>query len=385
MCLSFDYTAAAADTAEDALKNHSATKCSTQACFLITRSLSVETFYRCAIESPTAVMAMFPVKRRDAEALAPCDKVPCCATDLTGWMNPESYVPKVEYVQYRSLGGGDDGMEPPIKMPPGRCVANLYGSLTFVLNTSDVLLDDTDIAKLYASRESYLQKVGKACMSDLVRGLVSRGVPLAHVFELCGDVDPANPIAAIDPIAYVNFLDELLPNLSPGHDMLVCIPPFDEEGRLKMKGSFSFKFKYPTFPKTLPFLGAVHNDTEVATHEVEGDFFVFSNFPLKLQVVDGHTRLECDLLSQEQCRPVDPYDFRYQHACTTFQSAREKVIWTRMQEEMTLPAFDDTRLFATNLVGQHLPRYATEFACAPLVVPVSSDDVKARMKRARDW
>jgi hypothetical protein len=204
-------------------------------------------------------------------------------------------------------------------------------------------------------------------------------------FFSISSVPRASPHASQRTVHTRNFLDELLPNLSPGHDMLVCIPPFDEEGRPNMNGSFPFAFQYPTFPTTLPLLGAVHNDTEVATHHVENDFFVFSNFPLKLQVVDGHTRLECDLLSQEECRPVDPNDFRYQHACTTFQRAREKAIWTRIQESVVPPSFDDTRLFATNLVGQYLPRYATEFVCGPLVVPVSSNDVKERMKRARDF
>ena len=65
-------------------------------------------------------------------------------------------------------------------------------------------------------------------------------------------------------------MELLYPNLLPGHDIIVCLPPV-KEVQLVMEAAFNVRLSYPHLPGKIALMGAQHNDmgTDGSKQEVE--------------------------------------------------------------------------------------------------------------------
>ena len=213
----------------------------------------------------------------------------------------------------------------------------------------------------------------------------------------------------------LRFLDELLPNLRPGCNMIVGIPAFDQDKKPMLNGAFSIVFRYPDCRRKLPILGLVHNvdHSNASTVAVEGNFYLWGNgeFPVGLRTPTAGQRHGC---RAARCLSV-PAEHQHAHPaapcarCAVPEPAlvrhdprpRLRGLDRRVQSlsderagqghgrvretlvQMELPALADERLYLTNLVGEVVPQYTTTMFVGNDKNAAASLSVKERQKRAR--
>ena len=426
MCLSFDYAEAvqaardfaaaeASRTGEAALKAaHDNVDCSKiQITVLMHTNGSRSVLCYMPLSSPTAVMAMYPCPHaslgENAKFLIPCDTIPCNAANLEALYEPGKFVPipDVEWVPiYRGLGGDDcpaEAAESVVELPPTKYIKNLDGSCTFVLSAAEFVKSDEEIDKAIESKEypdkpTYLLTLGKACFKSLTESMDANGVKKSTIFAMSeGDE------TQVDPLAMMNFLNELYPNLRPNNDMLVCIPGTDKDGNLKMEAAFSFCFHYPDARYCLPMPGLVHNiDHGAVSSEqaVEGDYYITSNDTRRMNIHNDETGVTTNVslcgasafLPYDQIPPgystgvMDQVQWRHVQrdeafygiprkdygawiiGCASLQTKVEVAYWdsiTAVCGKMGLPDFDKKNFYSTTLVGCHLPKNATAVTLPP--------------------
>ena len=349
-----------------------------------------------------------------------CASIPCCVAELDAIINVEENVSPPSDPVYRNLSTQ-------IELAAGKCVVNLDGSMHFVLKLADVVLTDEEIKAAiesgkYRDTVDYYEKIQRAAMTELLRNFKANGVEFGSVFALnenqSSEYIAESPINAIDPFAYIGFIDELMHVLLHGHDMIVCIPPIvDGKPNMEKGVVTSVAFHYPTFPNTLWLPGLVHNDVggEGATHGVEGDYFIFSNVPLGGNVVEGSTSIRIELLPTEQFQPSnaeasarlvgvalphktthnsslaplfedDDTDYtEWRRDCAAFQDERVAETWKKMGDVcdgMNLAFFDRSKIYLTNLVGWEMPKNTTGIKFDSRKKP-SGSDIQANMRAAR--
>ena len=342
MCLSVDYTGMkeamteqqAAEMAAEAMKaitaRHDDVSCNnTTIAIMSTRkgdyASGCEVFQRCPIVSKTSVMVMLSVPRKcigdNDEYLKPCGTVPCVAGKLKAFMTPQTCVKLRKMVSmpiYRSMGGGGGGggvaesVVRVIEIPQGTCVSNLDGSKMFTLKTAEFSLSPEDLdAKVAAgewpSKEAYFKAMHTACWNEFLRLLAENGVPLNYLFE-CADEPDSNGNKVVQPWVVTQFMDLLYPNLIPGSDMIVCVPPFDADGNPKMDGAFNIRFSYDTIPKCIPVLGLHHNDEGSGETTVmqEEDYWVVSDLDLCMMLGSETEKIPISLGDADSYVPDTP-------------------------------------------------------------------------------
>jgi hypothetical protein len=424
MCLSFDYAAAlqstrdfaateAANAGQVALQvAHDSVDCNKiQITMLKHKDGSRTSFCHMPISSSSAVLAMYPCPRSclgdAANYLVPCETLPCNAANLEAWYEPGKFVPIPDVVDdddqpvYRGClevgGGGDRGGKaavPIVELPPSKCIKNLNGSCTFVLKAAEFVKSDEDIEKAVASKEypdksTYLLNLGKACFKSLTESMDANGVDKSKIFATSEDDE-----TEVDPLAMMNFLNELYPNLRYNNDMLVCIPGPDADGNPKMEAAFSFCFHYPEARSCWPMPGLVHNidhTTLVLKQAVEGDYYVTSNAEFSDYYyhddVDEMGRGTGVITHITLCNSAEflPYDQipvvalasgdhgdKDYHAwisgCESLQSKAQRAYWDSISTvcaKMGLPDFDKENFVSTNLVGRFLAKNTTSVMKPP--------------------
>lgn len=436
MCLSFDHAAAYAAAEEyaaqealaagkKALQNaHDSVDCrKIQITLLFHKNGSSTVLCYLPLASDTAVLAMYPVESEcigeKGEYLIACEDLPCNASNLEAWFEPGKFVPIPQHVEvpvYRSLGGGGGGNSaarktPVVHLPPSVCIKNANGSTSFVLHTSEFALSDKQLtaaieAGTYANRQEYLTVMGKACFEALTLSMDENKVDKSNIFAMRQDDS-----TVVDPCAMIGFLNELFPNLRPGCDMLVCVPPF-EDGNPKMNGAFSFAFHYPEAREKYPLLGLVHNvdDSTTSTEqEVEGEYYVLCNGKPVMTVKNSSTRVitevglcnsheflpydkipravDMDEPLYREMEPDDSNDYKaWITACGELQGLCKDKIWETIGEackKMGLPDFDTSSFHATNLVKRFFPKDTVSFSCGKDANETAGGSVLKRMKVAR--
>ena len=413
MCLTWDWSPKVVDIEAAAARLSEHASCAqVQIVVLDLNNGGRRVISRMPIKSKSSVMAMYPTN--DAEFLVPCagqENLVCVADLLLGVLDPGSYVEVphgVSYEQwasfdleagfgdgpiYRALGQAEaaPNPDPVITLPPAACVKNMDGGVTFVLPTSKQVLSDEEIAcSPFKDRSTYLEKLGKACFESLTSSMDINGVEKGFLFEM--DEDDTSAIA---PEAMVNFLHELFPNLRTGADMLVAIPPFDDFGKPKMDGAFTFAFHYNEARGQLPLLGLVHgiDHTTLGSEQVvEEDYFIASNSKLEMDIVNEETGVKTciNLQSAHDYLPginhpeyvkhfgedasrwtgedssdllaYSGYDRDlWERHCTTFQQTCKDKFYSALgplTQEMGLSEYDPSALYCTNLVGLVVPKTA---------------------------
>jgi len=416
------------------LNAHKGVSCDEIACVMLTlEDASVLSLQRLPIKSPHQnVMYMLPVPHEclgpNSEYLIASGNMPCVYSCIDAILDPAPHVEVPEIAdtpRYRSLSAsGDEGdsgnvSAPPIRLPPAHCVENTDGSKTFVLHTHTIVKSEQDMhsaiaAGQYKDVPDYHQATGYACFDSLVEGLKRNHVPLYHLFahdDACViDPDPDGPFV-VHPIAMLNFLDELLPLLMPGHDMLVCVPKFDDKGVPAPRSAFTFAFHYPAAVATRPLLGLVHNDPTISTNpRVDENYAIVSNVTMPISVDPAipsgvPTQLPLHPTSAflpkyaelDEVHPhhgsrvggVTPYEVvdGWLSGCEKLQQMAMQKLWADVAafvvDELKLPPFDASTIALTNLVGMHLPATTTAVRCEPELTTASAINVKKRMRTVK--
>lgn len=406
MCQIFDYAAATQEhtdnlsakvtvQAEAALRKvHSDVDCSgIQKYFIFDEATGgVAVVCHMPLVSESSVLAMFAVPKESVgtkgEYMVPCPDVKCSQSNIDAFMDCEKYVPKpmIEPMPlFRSLGMSDEPSS--IEVPTTRFMRNLNGSCQFLLSTSNILLNDSQIDSeiavgTYENRPHYLSTVSTKIMDALLRSMRENDVDLGNVFELDEEGE-------VHPLALLAFVDQLLPNLRVGQELIVVVPPFDN-GKPLMNGAVSIAFKYPEPVKALPLLGLVHNfdpSLDCSEQEVEADFYVLSNKPVEFDFYnpESEVRTRVKLVNRTELLPEMPHSYRnrddvhyrslvaehrvdydaYFQACDWFQRQREAEIWNSLNpvlDQIGFPRVElDASLFVNNLIGRKFHRDTTSF------------------------
>ena len=437
MCLSFDFfgaqQAARADAARTAMleaaasyKSHEVSCNNTQIGVLRLQGRQHKdggtvVFCRMAAVGDQ-VMLMYPCEvdcmGKEEEYLVECPSLPCHAGSFEAFTEPERWVrvPEMpEVTMYRGCGGdGDDGTRSAPKVPEvpeGRCVRNMDGSVVFVLRTAELVKTEAEIAAAisageYDNKAQYLHLLGKGCYETLTAMMQKHGVDVGCVFSTESEEEHA--------LSRLRFLDELLPNLRPGCNMIVGIPAFDQDKKPMLNGAFSIVFRYPDCRRKLPILGLVHNvdHSNASTVAVEGNFYLWGNgeFPVEFAhpnpLVNG---TDVALLGASaflpnismHTQPRQAHEMEYSYgmtprppdyegwidACGLFQTNAQDKVMAAVREtlvQMELPALADERLYLTNLVGEVVPQYTTTMFVGNDKNAAASLSVKERQKRARE-
>jgi hypothetical protein len=277
MCLSFGYYQAQIEYRNEEVEvpHHDDVDCSNiQQYYLKLEDGSTAYLAYMPVKSESSVMVCYPVDHRalgeNDQYIVPCSNILCQASALEGRFNPAKFVkpPPRRIPATRGIGGGIKTrmQEEAIVLPQGKCIEQMDGSVIFTLKTASLV------------RESkHMRRLGKLCASELMRMMHENNVDVSRIFAT--DISGSIKTEALDL-----FLEEFIPNLRPGCDVIVCIPPFSATGKplLKQGGSFNFAFRYPSsYAGPLPLLGLVHNIPEGQTMsnlvDVEGHFYIVSN------------------------------------------------------------------------------------------------------------
>jgi hypothetical protein len=246
----------------------------------------------------------------------------------------------------------------------------------------------------------------------------ANGVDKSKIFAMSAD-----DAAQVDPLAMMNFLDELYPNLRPKNDMIVCIPGPDADGNLKMEATFSFCFHYPPDRRSgrRPMPGLVHNvdhTAEGSEQAVEGDYYITSNVKGQMIVDNDETNVATilklchseEFLPRELATPVVPHSLNgdgggqspvyrslrdivdeedyegWIDGCKALQAKARAAYWKSIAEFCTktgLPDFDDSNFYSTNLVGLSLAKNATSVVLGKDAPEHEGASVILRIKAAR--
>tara|TARA_B100001173_G_scaffold311748_1_gene330018 strand:+ start:154 stop:2301 length:2148 start_codon:yes stop_codon:yes gene_type:complete len=235
----------------------------------------------------------------------------CQAAALDAFAKPRNKVPVPEYHEaprYRSLadaeGGGDDEDTPSTPAMPefnieARTAVETSEGTIFPFGTSAFA---KSWKVLYAmdgwERQEHHKHVGDSLAVAMVKSLISNGVPIDSLFELNEDLDmeavnaqmpaswtleqrAAHVCSQLDDLCRLRFIDQFLPSLVPGMDMLIVVPKPD-----LLDGSFSFTFKIEKLSAEgtiVPLPSLVHND---ALDLARGD---------KMQLVEAPVHLYTNL------------------------------------------------------------------------------------------
>ena len=315
MCLMFwdSKAESAANQGAQRLKDmHSLIKCDNVSLYyLLLNDDSLLVLCRLPIhdESGTARMAMYPLKAVHSGFMVGCDRLECLAPEMEGFTNPTKFVSMTYHDDsepvYRSLGdeGGGEGEGggksfggDVVRLPPAECVENLDGSANFTIYSSMLPIKTRDeLAKLTMQQQiDYNHAMSKRCMDAMIDGMIGKQLDLTYMFDL----RPGTQVPTVE--SEIDFRDQLLPNLRPGCDMLVCLPPIIDTGAspepnwgYSKGGAFNvaFHFKQDALMAEVPLLGLVHNveqglvdektGEEKTTTTVEDNFYLYTNRLIK--------------------------------------------------------------------------------------------------------
>ena len=353
------------------------------------------------IKSENSVMVCYPVDHRalgdDDQYIVPSSKIVCQASALEGRFNPAKFVkpPPPRMPATRGLGGvktkglASITQAMPV-LPKGKCIEQMDGSVIFTLKTSSIVEN--------ARENNLMRLLGESCATELMHMMDENNVDVSRIFA-------TNQAGDVKPEALTLFLEEFMPNLRPGCDVIVCIPPFSATGKplLKHGGSFNFAFRYPAdYKGPLPLLGLVHNIPEGQTMsnlvDVEGNFYLVSNCfsSLMLGRQEGdltfgvNVALDADLSSyhsvevlqhsrslvwQEKC-------FEYQRSCETRILETLSDLVERVFDSATLA--DTGKFYATDLKGKKFFNDAIAAVMSPTPsTPSSGSGAESPPKRPR--
>lgn len=376
-------------------------------------------------------MIMYPISEEclgkpGCEYIVSCKSLPCHAARLEAWAEPEKSVGapvEDEYPLYRSLadGGGDGGapqcIVPKIVLPDGSCTPMQDGSNYFTLKLANHVLDEAELAKAiaegkYAEGMDYNQKMRNACMETFLKLLRNNDIPLHYLMDVDSEPDEeGNPKP--DAESLIAFTDQIYPLFKKGIDILVCVPKIEEDGTVKLNGSFPIHLRYPDLRKKIPIMGLVDNDVADAssTSLVEHSFKIFSNVPLKLSCHNEKTGVTTPVVlhagseyfprAPEVHIPIGRGQPHYRsmvyhppstdyHAwrigCGKFQKTIAKQIWASAAkacpESDVNPECED--LFMCDLEGEFMPKFCTDFECELPMSEFGVDAERLRKQKLRD-
>ena len=444
MCLTFDYVSTRAqylaDTANETA-NAAMTKLTTShhgddtSCDNLQVGIIVDTnggrgtrvnvISRLPVQSKSAKMAMYNIPTESLgegdEHLCACDNLSCVAHYLEAWMTPADHIDipiETEESSYRGLGilhgaSRDGGNPTPVSytrptftFPKGKCVADTNGT-KFLFKSGTFAQTDAQIATcvesgMYRNKVDYLLSMKDAAWNELKRQLKENEISMSMLFQCTGEVDE-DGAEVVEPEAAVTFMEHLYPNLIPGHDILVCLPPV-KRGELVMEAAFCVRLSYDFFPTKIAIMGAQHNDVDAnerLLQRVDENFYVYSNVELHFGIpsddyvgtitsvvlhkadaflpstnkvgmrndfVSERVRAQFDQIFQ---RGEEPDVETWYSSCVQFQNqCREKLFGQLVVDGQSykLGSFDGTALYATNLVGMQIPCNTTH------IVPIEGRD-----------
>lgn len=349
------------------------------------------------IKSESSVMVCYPVDHRALgdhdEYIVPSSKIVCQASALEGRFNPAKFVkpPPPRIPATRGIGGGIKARglasitPATLVLPQGKCIEQMDGSVIFTLKTASLVRESNQMRLL-----------GKLCAAELMRMMDENNVDVSRIFA----TDRSGNVKAE---ALDLFLQEFIPNLRPGCDVIVCIPPFSATGKplLKQGGSFNFAFRYPSwYEGPLPLLGLVHNIPEGQTMsnlvDVEGNFYIVSNCfsSLMLGRQEGdltfgvNVALDADLGSYHSVEVLQHSRslvwqkkcFEYQRSCETRILETLSDLVEKVFDSATLA--DTGKFYATDLKGKKFFNDAIAAVTNPST-PSFGSGAESPPKRAR--
>ena len=312
MCLMFwdSKAESAANLGAQRLKDmHSTINCDNVSLYyLLLNDDSLLVLCRLPIYDPsgTARMAMYPLKAVHSGFMVGCDRLECLAPEMEGFTKPTNFVSMTYHDDsepvYRScMGGGcakggGKSFGGCVRLPPAECVENLDGSANFTIYSSMLPIKTRDeLDKLTVQQKiDYNHAMSQRCMEAMIDGMIRKQLDLTYMFDLRDGTQVPTVESEID------FRDQLLPNLRPGCDMLVCLPPIINTGASpepnwgnSKGGAFNvaFHFEQSTLMAEVPLLGLVHNveqglvdeetGKEKTTTTVEDNFYMYTNRRIK--------------------------------------------------------------------------------------------------------
>jgi hypothetical protein len=357
------------------------------------------------------------------EKIVSCKSLPCHAARLEAWSEPQDSVgPPTEDdppIIYRSgyRGSTPQCAVPTTVLPDGSCTPMHDGSKYFTLKTADHILDEAELAKAiaegkYINDMDYNQKMRNACMEAFLKLLRNNDVPLHHLMDVDTEPDEeGNPKP--DAESLIAFTDQLYPLFKKGIDILVFVPKIEEDGTVKLNGSFPVHLRYRDLRKKIPILGLVHNDVadaESSTSLVEHSFKIFSNVPFKLSCHNEETGVTKPVVlhAGREYFPSAPevvgclehgqphyrsmyyspsVDYNAWHiGCDKFQKAIAKQIWASTYKACPSsdvnPECED--LFMCDLEGEFMPKFCTDFECELPMSEFGVDAERLRKQELRD-
>lgn len=312
MCLMFwdSKAESAANQGAQKLKDmHSLIKCDNVSLYyLLLNDDSLLVLCRLPIhdESGSARMAMYPLKAVHSGFMVGCDRLECLAPEMEGFTKPTEFVSMTYHDDsepvYRSCAGGGcakgggQSFGGDVRLPPAECVENLDGSANFTIYSSMLPIKTRDeLDKLTNDqRIAYNHAMSQRCMEAMIDGMIKKQLDLTYMFDLRDGTQVPTVESEID------FRDQLLPNLRPGCDMLVCLPPIIDTGASPVPnwgnskgGAFNvaFHFEQSALMAEVPLLGLVHNveqglvdeetGEEKTTTIVDENFYMYTNRRIK--------------------------------------------------------------------------------------------------------
>lgn len=447
MCILFNYVqvraAVLADTIKEAASSamsklaspqHDDGSCDNLQIGLICHKSGVDVISRLPVSSKTAKMAMYNIPSEclgeGDKYLVKCDKISCVAHYLKAWMTPGEHVDipvEIDIPVYRSLGGGGGGdnegkqkeyARPKFTFPEGKCIADANGT-KFLFKSGTFAKSDGEIAKdieagTFRTKEDYLLSMKDAAWQEFKRQLKNNKITMSMLFACTGGFEE-DGTEVVEPEAAITFMELLYPNLLPGHDILVCLPPV-KEGQLVMEAAFNVRLSYPHFPGQIAVMGAQHNDmgTDGSEQEVEENFFIYSNMSLKCEIPNQETVTTVPVLlhnansfmptlsashkrfvsekTQKQYDAIvaqgeNPDMEAWHGACADFQSQIREKLFAQLESDgksYGLEGFTTSNMYATNLVGMRIPKNTTFMVTNHGPEHASAENIVARMKRKQE-
>lgn len=212
-------------------------------------------------------MIMYPIDQSHTDYVISSSPFQCKSHLLEAYMCPEKWV-EMQTVQtsgpvYRSLS--ESGTEGSITIPEKPCIVNSDGSRNFFLMLSKMqppLKTDLELGDMDPyDRGEYMRDMSRAVMKFLVGQLEKEGIPAGYLFD-------ADEEGNIDVVSELAFMNELLPNMSAGTDIFVCIPPTKLVNEKVLpdwpttgQAAFRLAFHFPedSNPISFPVPGLCHN------------------------------------------------------------------------------------------------------------------------------
>tara|TARA_Y100000389_G_scaffold202303_2_gene247225 strand:+ start:58 stop:1734 length:1677 start_codon:yes stop_codon:yes gene_type:complete len=369
---------------------------------------------RLAIKSLTNVFCCMPIRvdlcGENGERMVPSNPIPCCHPELIAYGDPGSFLPIPEKLDlpsfvFRSAGDCDDTGHQAvvdvldIPLPAGRIVSNADGSKHFLLRIGHLVLDakgisDAIAAGRFEDASVYRHRMGRACINALLLAMRENGVDPSLVFDMNEDGDD------VSGEAICCFMDGLLPSLVAHSHLIVCVPPFDEEGSPQMDSAFDVVLKYPPGTDVVALLSAVHN---MDPEDPEGlqwqhsDVFITSNMYITMEISGESAPGSCHevkllpssaylpdvdkAIAEAEAAAMEHYRYRHQagpcfrslqvepeidydawtEGCKVFQELRRADYWAKLGPFLAaygFPEMIDCPLYCTNIKGMLLPEHS---------------------------